>query len=365
MADRYKEAGIDYGVLDAAKRLALSHAIATSPQLAARGGRAHDDSRGQSAFTFEFGGQTLALVVEGLGTKAMLARQYMDATGMDFFGAMAYDTVAAIVNDLCSVGALPLVVNAYFSTGDAAWLEGGPQFESLVKGWRQACEDAGATWGGGESPALPGLVSPHDVELAGSAVGVVPKRPLLGDALEPGDEIVLVASSGLHANGASLARMLVDRHPDGVKARMDDSEPFVEAVLTRSILYADLVRRLLDVDVPVSYLSHITGHGFLKVMRPLRALTYRLHSLPPVPHVLSFMASELNLDLRSSYTTLNMGAGYAVYVRAGAGGRVVEIAREAGLDALVAGVVEEGPRRVVIEPIDVTLEGDEMVLAPD
>ncbi len=365
MADQYKEAGIDYGVLDAAKRLALSQAIATSPMLEARGGRAHDNSRGQSAFTFEFGGQTLALVVEGLGTKAMLARQYLDATGQDYFGAIANDTVAAIVNDLCSVGAVPLVVNAYFSTGDAAWLEGGPQFESLVTGWRQACEDAGATWGGGESPALPGLVSPTDVELAGSAVGVVPREPLLGGALEPGDEIVLVASSGLHANGASLARMLVDRHPDGVHAKLPDGRPFVEAVLDPSILYADLVARLIDDGVPLSYLSHITGHGFLKVMRPLRPLTYRLHSLPPVPPVLRFMADELDMDARAAYTTLNMGAGYAVYARAGSAGRVVGIARDAGLDAIVAGVVEEGPRRVVIEPIDVTLEGDEMVLAPE
>lgn len=365
MADQYKDAGVDYGVLDAAKRLALAQAIATSPMLEQRGGRAHDESRGQSAFTFEFGGQTLALVVEGLGTKAVLARQYLDATGRDHFGAMAYDTVAAIVNDLCSVGALPLVVNAYFSTGDAAWLEGGPQFESLVKGWRQACEDAGATWGGGESPALPGLVSSTDVELAGSAVGVVPKRPLLGDALEPGDEIVLVASSGLHANGASLARMLVDRHADGVNVRMPDGGSFVEAVLTPSILYAGLVARLIDADVPLSYFSHITGHGFLKVMRPLRPLTYRLHSLPPVPPVLGFMAGELDMDPRAAYTTLNMGAGWAVYSRAGSAEVVVQIAQEAGLDAIVAGVVEEGPRRVVIEPLDVTLEGDEMVLAPE
>lgn len=364
MADRYKEAGIDYGVLDAAKRLALSHALATSPQLERHGGRAHDESRGQSAFTFEFGGQTLALVVEGLGTKAMLARQYMDATGRDFFAAMAYDTVAAIVNDLCSVGAVPLVVNAYFSTGDAAWLEGGPQFESLVSGWRRACEDAGATWGGGESPALPGLVSAHDVELAGSAIGVVPREPLLGGALEPGDEIVLVASSGLHANGASLARMLVDRHPDGVQARMGD-ESFVEAVLAPSLLYAGLVERMVEAGVPLSYLSHITGHGFLKVMRPLRPLTYRLHTLPPVPRVLQFMADQLDMDSRAAYTTLNMGAGYAVYARAGSANQVVDLAADAGLDAILAGVVEEGPRRVVIEPIDVVLEGDEMVLAPE
>jgi phosphoribosylformylglycinamidine cyclo-ligase len=362
VADQYKEAGIDYGVLDAAKRLALSQAIATSPQLEARGGRAHDESRGQSAFTFEFGGQTLALVVEGLGTKAVLARSYMEATGEDRFGAMAYDTVAAIVNDLCSVGAVPLVVNAYFSTGDAAWLEGGPQSESLVQGWRRACEDAGATWGGGESPALPGLVSPNDVELAGSAVGVVPREPLLGDALQPGDQIVLVESSGLHANGASLARMLVDRHPDGVRAAMPNGDAFVDAVLRPSLLYAGLVARLIDDDVPLSYLSHITGHGFLKVMRPLRPLTYRLTELPPVPPVLEFMADQLNRDPRAAYTTLNMGAGYAVYCRPGAGDRVVEIARELGLAAWVSGAVEEGPRRVVIEPIDVTLEGDEMVL---
>lgn len=366
MADnRYKEAGIDYEVLDAAKRLALEKALSTSPFLTANGGAAHDGSRGQSAFVFDIGGMTLALVVEGLGTKAMLARRYLDETGRDFFGAMAYDTVAAIVNDLCSVGAVPLVVNAYFSTGDAAWLEGGAHFESLVEGWRRACEDAGATWGGGESPALPGLVSAHDVELAGAAVGAVPGDPLLGDRLGPGDDIVLVASSGLHANGASLARMLVDRHPDGVSARMPDGSSFVEGVLTPSVLYASLVRRLLAADLPLSYFSHITGHGFLKIMRPLRPLTYRLHTLPPVPPVLDYMAHELDMGSRAAYTTLNMGAGWAVYSRPGSGPRVVEIARQAGHDAWVAGAVEEGPRRVVIEPIDVTLEGDEMVLAPE
>jgi phosphoribosylformylglycinamidine cyclo-ligase len=361
MADQYKDAGVDYEILDAAKRLALEKALSTSPFLAANGGAAHDSSRGQSAFVFDVGELTLALVVEGLGTKAMLARRYLDETGRDFFGAMAYDTVAAIVNDLCSVGAVPLVVNAYFSTGDAAWLEGGSHFESLVEGWRKACEDAGATWGGGESPALPGLVSDKDVELAGSAVGVVPKRPLLGDDLQPGDEIVLVASSGLHANGASLARVLVDR--EGVDLEMPDGTSFVEAILTPSILYARLVRELLD--LPISYFSHITGHGFLKVMRPLRPLTYRLNFLPPVPPVLDFMAEQLDMDRRAAYTTLNMGAGWAVYSRAGSGERVVEIARELGHDAWVSGVVEEGPRRVVLEPIGVTLEGEEMVLAPE
>jgi hypothetical protein len=134
----YRKLGIDYDTLDTSKRSAIQLAELTWPLLAEHGARAAEASRGASAFVFALGSQRLALVVEGLGTKAMVARQFLDATGEDRFGAMAYDTVAAIVNDLCSVGALPLVVNAYFSTGDAEWLEGGPQFDSLVRGWRRA-----------------------------------------------------------------------------------------------------------------------------------------------------------------------------------------------------------------------------------
>jgi phosphoribosylformylglycinamidine cyclo-ligase len=158
--------------------------------------------------------------------------------------------------------------------------------------------------------------------------------------------------------------MLVERHPDGVNLKMPDGQSFAGAILTPSLLYANLVRRLLAADVPLSYFSHITGHGFLKVMRPLRALTYRLTALPPVPPVLQFMADELDMDAHAAYTTLNMGAGWAVYSRPGSADEVVRIAREAGLAAIVAGVVEEGPRRVILEPLQVTLEGDEMVLAP-
>ena len=111
--------------------------------------------------------------------------------------------------------------------------------------------------------------------------------------------------------------MLVDRHPDGVEARMDDGESFVEAVLTPSILYADLVRRLLDADVPVSYFSHITGHGFLKVMRPLRPLTYRPARAAAGPAGSGLHGASLDMDPSAAYTTLNMGAGWAVYPRPG------------------------------------------------
>ncbi len=170
----YRAAGVDYDVLDAAKRLAMSSALASSPLMRARGGRALDASRGEPAFVFELDGRTLAFVVEGLGTKSMIARAVLEATGVNRFAEVAYDTVAAIANDLCCVGALPLVVNAYFATGSSQWYAHEDRARALVEGWRRACEDAGCAWGGGESPSLPGLLAEHEIELAGAAVGALP-----------------------------------------------------------------------------------------------------------------------------------------------------------------------------------------------
>jgi phosphoribosylformylglycinamidine cyclo-ligase len=360
----YGQAGVDYETLDAGKRSAIAAALATSPLLAARGGRAIDDSRGEPAFVFEHLGATLALVVEGLGTKSVIARQVQEQLGVDRFAEVAYDTVAAIVNDLCCVGALPLVVAAYFATGASDWYAREGRLASLLAGWQRACEDAGCAWGGGESPTLPGLLAEDDIELAGSAVGTVPDghAPLLGHDLSPGDEIVLVASSGLHANGASLARLIASRLPERYATQLSDGSSFGEALLAPSVLYAPLVEGLLKRGLPVTYLSHVTGHGLLKLMRPRRDLTYRIASLPPVPPVLSFLVEHAGMDAEEACCTLNMGAGYAVYCAAGAGAEVAELGGQLGFEAMLAGTVEEGPRRVVLEPLGVELLGERLDL---
>jgi len=359
----YQQAGVDYDVLDAAKRAALAQALATSPLLEQRGGKALDASRGQPAFVFSLGTQNLAFVVEGLGTKSIIARQFEELTGESRFDAVAYDTVAAIVNDLCCVGAAPLVVNAYYATGSGDWYAGG-RADDLRDGWRRACEAAGATWGGGESPTLPGLVDPAEIELAGAAVGVIPEgvEPILGQDLAAGDAIVFVASSGLHANGASLARKVAEGLPEGLLTEIGDGRRFGDALLDPSVVYADFVARVVAAGAHVSYLSHITGHGFLKLMRTGSDFTYRIRELPPVPPVLAFLAEQAGMSDREAYTTLNMGVGFAVYCRADDAATVVREAEALGMAASVAGAVEDGPRRVVIEPIDVVLEGEEMIL---
>jgi phosphoribosylformylglycinamidine cyclo-ligase len=357
----YEAAGVDYATLDEGKRSAMALALSTSSLLNARGGRALEQSRGEPAFVFELDRRTFAFVVEGLGTKSMIARQVLDLLGVNRFAEVAYDTVAAILNDLCCVGALPLVVNAYFATGSSEWYARADRSQALLEGWRQACLDAGCAWGGGESPSLSGLVGEPDIELAGAAVGVVPdeSEPVLGERLSEGDEIVLVSSSGLHANGASLARLMVERLPDGYATPLPSGRAFGEALLDPSVMYVGLVGALLKERAPISYISHITGHGLLKLMRPAASLTYRIRELPSVPEALELLVGAAQLDARTAYKTFNMGCGYAIYCAAGSGERVRKTAEQLGLAAIVAGTVESGPRRVVLEPIGVEYPSDE------
>jgi len=361
----YRAAGVDYDALDAGKRLAMAKALSTSPLLAGRGGRALDASRGEPAFVFELGSQTFAFVVEGLGTKSIIARHVLEQQGIDRFADVAYDTVAAILNDLCCVGALPLVLNAYFATGASEWYLQRERSASLLEGWRRACADAGCVWGGGESPSLPGMLTEEDIELAGAAVGAVPagRSAILGERLGPGDEIVLVASSGLHANGASLARLVAGRLSDGYATELASGKTFGAALLEPSVMYVPLIAAVLAADVEVTYLSHITGHGLLKLMRPPNQLSYRIERLPEVPPVLSFLVEQAGMDAQAAYSTFNMGTGYALYCRAGDGERIVAIAAGLGLSAIVGGRVEEGPRQVLLEPVGVRFASDRLELS--
>jgi len=360
----YGKLGIDYDVLDASKRDAIGFAQSTSHLLEAHGARAVEASRGASAFVLELGGQHLAFVVEGLGTKSIISRRWMEESGEDRFADVGIDAVGAIVNDVCSVGALPIVINAYFATGRSDWHADSTALGSLLAGWHRACELSEAAWGGGESPALPGLVSAEDIELAGSAIGLVPAEwgPILGEELRDGDEIVLVDSAGLHANGASLARSVADRLPQGLLTAMPSGRRFGDALLDPSVIYVPLVAELRKRAIRPSYLSHITGHGVRKLMRAPAQLTYVIDDLPPVPEVLSFLSEQAGIDAREAYGTFNMGAGFAVYVPAGEGQGVIDAASARGMRAMIGGHVETGPRSVELTGPGFTYASDELEL---
>jgi phosphoribosylformylglycinamidine cyclo-ligase len=362
--NEYGKLGIDYEVLDESKRAAIGFARATSGLISQHGGQVVEASRGSPAFVFELAGQHLAFVVEGLGTKSIIARQWFQASGEDRFADVGIDAVGAIANDVCSVGGLPVVINAYFATGRSDWHAGSSWLRSLLEGWRRGCERAGAVWGGGESPALPDLVAREDIEIAGSSVGLIPPewRPILGAELRAGNVIVLVESSGLHANGASLARSVAATFPDGLRTTMPGGRRFGDALLDASVIYVPLVAELRRRGVRPTYLVHVTGHGLRKLMRAPVDLTYVVDRLPSVPEVLSFLVEHANLDQREAYATFNMGAGFAVYVDAADAEETLRAAQACGLRASIAGHIEPGPRRVDLRQLGITYSGSELEL---
>jgi phosphoribosylformylglycinamidine cyclo-ligase len=192
---------------------------------------------------------------------------------------------------------------------------------------------------------------------------VQPKSRLsLGDKLAAGDAIVLLASSGIHANGVSLARKLAERLPQGYQTDVGNGQRFGEAILAPTVLYVPVTEALARAGVDVHYCVNVTGHGWRKLLRHPSALTYRIHTVPPVPPVLAFMQREAKLDNTEAYGTLNMGAGFAFFVRPDQAEQTVAIAKACGVDAWVAGQVEAGPKQAIIEPIGVTYSADDLKL---
>ncbi len=360
----YHQAGVDYDVIDPLKVAAQRAAAATAANLAPHGMAEVAASRGESAFVVDAGPFYLASIVECLGSKALVADEMARLTGRSYYDGIAQDTIAMAVNDLITVGATPLVVQAYWAAGGSEWFGDAQRAQALVDGWKHACDTCGVAWGGGETPALAGIVESGRIDLAASCTGIVqPKSRLsLGERLAPGDAIVLLASSGIHANGLTLARKLVERLPQGYLTPVTSTLNYGEALLAPTVLYAPVTEALAKAGVAVHYAANVTGHGWRKLMRHPAALTYRLHTVPDVPPVLRFVQQHAQLDDREAYGTFNMGAGFALYVAAGDAARVVEVSRALGIEAWVAGTVEAGPRQVLIEPLGVRFGADELQL---
>lgn len=351
---------VNYSQADPMKVLAQKEGLATAGNMPS-GFSEVEGTRGESAYVFQMpGGRYGAFVQEGLGTKSLIAQTVYEKTGKSYFAAAAQDTVACIINDLVSVGATPVVLNAYWSASSYEWLTDRELAEDLIKGWRTACDQAGAVWGGGETQALSGVVVPGALELAGSAFGVIDsaKRLVQGKNLRAGDAVVLIEASGVHANGISLIREIALQLPDGYQTKLSDGTTLGVAALTPAHVYAGLVTDLQAAGIDVHYLSNITGHGWRKLMRAEADFSYIMTEVPPAQPIFNFIAEQSGNDERDMYGNYNMGAGYAVYVPAEQAEQVVEVAGKQDLQAWIAGRVEKGPKRVVIEPLDITFEGE-------
>jgi phosphoribosylformylglycinamidine cyclo-ligase len=361
----YEQAGVNYDLIDPLKVSAQRAAAATGAHLASHGFAEVKASRGESAYVVDVGPFYIASIVECLGSKALVADEMARLTGKCYYEGIAQDTIAMAVNDLITVGATPLVVQAYWAAGGSDWFGDAARSQALVAGWQRACTVCNVAWGGGETPALAGIVEAGRIDLAASCTGLIKPRERLsvGDKLAAGDAIVLLASSGIHANGLSLARKLTERLPQGYLTPIDETgTTFGDALLAPTVLYSPVTEALWKAGITPHYAANITGHGWRKLLRHPARFSYRIHTVPAVPPLLQFMQRHAGHDDLEAYSTLNMGAGFALFVAPEHAERTVAVACELGIEALIAGRVEAGDKQLLIEPLGLRYGDDALQL---
>jgi phosphoribosylformylglycinamidine cyclo-ligase len=365
MSLSYESSGVRYDQLDAFKRACQRAARTTSGLLNDHGYREPATTRGESAYLIEAEDHYLAHVEEGLGTKNLVADAVYAETKECFYREIAIDTVATIVNDLITCGALPISVAMHAAVGDSDWFADAKRTSALVEGFAEGCRAAGAVWGGGETPTLRGIVEPDTIVLAGSAIGkIAPKALRITGEVRDGDVILFLASSGVQTNGLTLCRKIAGQLPDGYQTPIGDGRTFGQALLAPSVIYVAFVRECQRRGIKLNYVSHVTGHGWRKLMRLDEPFVYELNEVRPAPPLFQFLMQAGPIESREAYATFNMGVGFAAYVSPPAAQATLAAAQATGYDAWIAGRVHKDHNRkaVLVPSLDLTFEGDTLQL---
>jgi phosphoribosylformylglycinamidine cyclo-ligase len=283
------------------------------------------------------GSRGLALTCDGVGTKVIVAERLgrLDTIGID--------CVAMNVNDVICVGADPIAVLDYVAVERAE----PAALEQIALGLRRSAEEAGVEIPGGELAVLPELIrghpSPHGFDLLGFCVGLVDLDAMVtGERIEAGDALIGLPSSGIHSNGLTLARRVLGDLDEQVSERTVG-----DLLLEPTAIYVRAVRDLLASEVDVRGLAHITGDGFLNLLRLGAGVGYRIDSPLPVPPVFELIAERADVNPAELYEVFNMGCGFCCVVPVADADEAVELlsARHPGTAVIgrtttAAGVVE-------------------------
>jgi len=364
--DHYSTVGANYANLDPFKVRCQAAGAETIHALDRLGLRGVSDSIGESCSLIESGEVYLGPVMEGLGTKNLVAQAMQDLTGeAHWWYGIGQDALAMILNDVICSGARPATVLMYAAVGNDTWFEPDTKLklqrmEALIAGWRDGCIKCECAWIGGETPCLKGVIVDGAIDLAGSGVGIIrPKSDKLsGSKIGVGDGIVLVRSFGIMSNGISGARDVATKLPQGYLTRCGRST-FGAEILTPTLLYAPLVEALLDNQVGLVYATHISGHGWKKLMRADVPLEYVIDRIPTPDPIFRMIQQVQGLSNEEMYRTYNMGAGFGLIVKRSGIMQTIHLAHELGFEAWFAGDVIDSmdeSKRVHIKPLDITYE---------
>ncbi len=282
----------------------------------------------------------LVTCTDGVGSKLKVASL------VGKFDTVGIDLVAMSVNDLICTGGEPLVFLDYL-----AMPKDDPELSiALLQGISDGCVEAGCSLVGGETAILPDFYQPGDFDLAGFAAGVVERDRIIdGKAIQAGDAVVGLASSGLHSNGYSLVRKVVF---DAAGLKVSDTLPELgktvgEELLTPTRLYVKPVRNLLAATAPTAIhgLANVTGGGLPdnvgRILPPGKRAFVRRGSWP-VPPVFGWLQKLGNVADAEMFRVFNMGVGFAVVCDPAATDGVIARLAKDGVPAWKIGDVRDG-----------------------
>lgn len=364
----YAGCGVNYKGLDAFKKLCRKRAEMTDRNASRFGITVEEETRGESVLILSgLKATVFGHVEEGLGTKNLVADAWARITGQGWYGPIAQDTVAMIVNDLATLGLQPITLAMQLAVANGDWFLDEARAVSLINGWGDACDLSGCVWVGGETPALKDIICPGAALLAGSACGIAayPEIRINQDQINPGDVIIGLPSSGIHANGLTMARSIADQLPKGYETTLPSGIAYGEALLQPTYIYSSFMEHCLKHGVRIGYCANVTGHGFRKIMRAERELTYVIDWLPKRPEIFDFIMEHGPVALDEMFKTLNAGIGYVLIMSAAEWRKIEQMIKD-GYQFISSlpyqpcriGYVEEGPRRVVIEPENLEFAGE-------
>ena len=280
---------------------------------------------------------------DGVGTKLRIAFL------MDKHDTVGIDCVAMCVNDIVCCGARPLFFLDYIACGKNY----PDRIASIVSGVAEGCVQSGAALIGGETAEMPGFYPVDEYDLAGFAVGIVDKKKMIDNsAIQAGDVIIALPSSGVHSNGFSLVRKVFDVENSDIKTPNErlGGKSIGEALLAPTKIYVKPVLAVQEA-VTIKGVSHITGGGFYEnVPRSIPSgFTAKIEKASiRTPFLFDLIAEAGNIPERDMFNTFNMGVGMCMIVDRDDADTALSVLKEQGEDAYVIGEVVEGSEGVIL-----------------
>jgi phosphoribosylformylglycinamidine cyclo-ligase len=345
--DRYRDAGVDTDEADVGLRKLASRITGTWPKAGEFG--TVKLPIGYFANIVDIGGQGIAITTDGIGSKAIIAHK------LRRYDTVGIDCVAMNVNDLLCVGATPVSMVDYLAIDrlEARILD------ELSVGLSQGAQEAGISICGGETAQLKDMIVGFD--LAGTAIGhVALDRILVGRDVREGDVVIGVESNGIHSNGLSLARRaFFETNNYALSHRFADLDRDLGSELLRPThIYVKEALELLARVKSVKAFIHITGDGFLNVLRVESAASFVIDALPPVPPIFSVIQKLEGVDETQMFFVFNMGIGFCAIVGEADADPAVAILSSRGKRAHRIGhAVADGKRRISIPQYGLIGEG--------